>query len=525
MGPARIHVTKVIVADEKSARAWGHCTVRGCKATMTCRIGWQPDHAIFTCFKLKEHHHPVHLGCNRREAIDLAASVSHNPPLRASAELLGRMPAIRPSDQPTDSEHRNARRRFLKKQPVRTVATRDGALAWQQRLAERVAFNAQQMQDGFLFYHLSAQEASWLPVQATRLVSKLTIPVGSCVFMSRHMVEATRAYVGAGGVKSLKQGVLLGDFSWKCCYSGYAMGLWAQASQHSYSAGTSSQHLPKSEAIPAAHQWAPKESIPAVALGLITMISVYLRVWNIDLTAWFSAVILDGHAAGQATVEMVLPGTLLGRDLAHQERNIIKNFSGADVTRSKRRSRLPKPRKQESTDGIHLADALAESSSAKCDEGDAPTGSVSAVCSQGTTPSEPARQDRPPSGGQLPASIQAAYAKANLQFVSTCCPTPVLESMAIETIIGMDITMGRDDLALYWQNFLAKKDPDTGLWQTLCSSNLMSGHVPGYTPSSCFQAEERTNRSLKEGIPRNAHKTSVDQATEFLQASSPLGVF
>ena len=97
--------------------------------------------------------------------------------------------------------------------------------------------------------------------------------------------------------------------------------------------------------------------------------------------------------------------------------------------------------------------------------------------------------------------------------------------MAIETIIGMDITMGRDDLALYWQNFLAKKDPDTGLWQTLCSSNLMSGHVPGYTPSSCFQAEERTNRSLKEGIPRNAHKTSVDQATEFLQASSPLGVF
>ena len=195
------------------------------------------------------------------------------------------------------------------------------------------------------------------------------------------------------------------------------------------------------------------------------------------------------------------------------------------MTRSKRRSRLPKPRKQESTGGIHLADALAGSSSAKCDEGDAPAGSASAVCSQGTTSSEPARQDRPPSGGQLPASIQAAYAKANLQFVSTCCPTPVLESMAIETIVGMDITMGRDDLALYWQNFLAKKDPDTGLWQTLCSSNLMSGHVPGYTPSSCFQAEERTNRSLKEGIPRNAHKTSVDQATEFLQASSPLGVF
>ena len=171
MGPARIHVTKVIEADEKSARAWGHCTVRGCKATMTCRIGWQPDHAIFTCFKLKEHHHPVHLGCNRREAIDLAASLSHNPPLRASAELLGRiLQYVHLINRLTQSTETPAGV-FLEKQPVRTVATRDGA------------------------------------------------------------------------------------------YSGYAMGLWAQASMHSYSAGSSSQHLPKIESIPMAHQWNPKESV------------------------------------------------------------------------------------------------------------------------------------------------------------------------------------------------------------------------------------------------------------------------
>ena len=89
------------------------------------------------------------------------------------------------------------------------------------------------MRDGFLFYELSAKDAEWLPVKATRLVSELKIPVGSCVFMSRYMVEATRAYVGAGGVKSLEQGVLLGDFSWKFCCNGYAVGLWAQAAQHS----------------------------------------------------------------------------------------------------------------------------------------------------------------------------------------------------------------------------------------------------------------------------------------------------
>ena len=161
------------------------------------------------------------------------------------------------------------------------------------------------MRDGFLFYHLNAQDADWLPVKATELIADWKIPVGSCVCMSRHMVEATRAFVKAGGVKSLKQGVLLGDFSWKCCYSGYAMGLWAQASMHSYSAGSSSQHLPKIESIPMAHQWNPKESIQTVALGLITMISVYKNVWDIDLSKWFSAVILDDHAAEQASIEII----------------------------------------------------------------------------------------------------------------------------------------------------------------------------------------------------------------------------
>ena len=337
------------------------------------------------------------------------------------------------------------------------------------------------------------------------------------------MVEATRAFVGAGGVKSLKQGVLLGDFSWKCCYSGYAMGLWAQASMHSYSAGSSSQHLPKIESIPMAHQWNPKESIQTVALGLITMISVYKNVWTSELSKWFSAVILDDHAAEQASIEMILPHTLLGQPLAHLEQDIINKISGADVTRSKRRGHRRKHRQQQSTGRQHLTDALPASTSAIRNQSDAPAGSTSAVCIQDNTSSKPAEQDGPPSTDQSPASIQAAYAKANLQFVSLCCPTPVLESISIETIIGMEMTLGREDLAMYWQNSLAKHDAKTGLWQTLCSSNLMSGHLPGYTPSSCFQPDERTNHSWKEGIPRNAHNTSVDQVTESLQESSPLG--
>ena len=177
----------------------------------------------------------------------------------------------------------------MSKQLVRRVAIFDGVLAWQQRIADIAAFNSQQMSDGFLFFPLRMDDSDWLPCLVLRKLPQVTVPIGSCVFMSRHVVKATRAYIAAGGVRSLNEGVLLMDFSWIFCWNVYALGVWSHAAQHSYSAGSTSQHLPRSEAIPAALQWAPKENIPAVAIGMITMISVYLYVFNIDLTKWFSA--------------------------------------------------------------------------------------------------------------------------------------------------------------------------------------------------------------------------------------------
>ena len=100
----------------------------------------------------------------------------------------------------------------------------------------------------------------------------------SYVFMSRCMVEATAAYIAAGGVRSSKQGVLLGNFTWMLSYSDYVTGFWAHASQHSYSAGKSAQHLPKSQAIPAAYQCAPRNNVHVAAFGLITMVSVYKNI-------------------------------------------------------------------------------------------------------------------------------------------------------------------------------------------------------------------------------------------------------
>ena len=56
--------------------------------------------------------------------------------------------------------------------------------------------------------------------------------------------------------------------------------------QHAFTLGTSSHNFPQKEAIPAANQWTPKENIPAMVLGLVKLMSVYLKVINIDCNTW-----------------------------------------------------------------------------------------------------------------------------------------------------------------------------------------------------------------------------------------------
>ncbi len=72
----------------------------------------EADQVVITCFRkmsttTKSSLDPT--GVNKQKVAD---TVAYNPPLRASAALLGRMPALRPCDQPFDKEHRRARRSF-----------------------------------------------------------------------------------------------------------------------------------------------------------------------------------------------------------------------------------------------------------------------------------------------------------------------------------------------------------------------------------------------------------------------------
>ena len=129
-------------------------------------------------------------------------------------------------------------------------------------------------------------------------------------------------------------------------------------------------------------------------------------------------------------------------------------------------------------------------------------------------------QDKSFCCAQASSSVKSACAKAHLQLVSLCCPTTLLESEVIVAILGYYVGIGLSDIAESWNSHWVRRNENTGLWSSLCSSNLMCGLIPGYMPSSCFHAEERTYRMLMEGIPSSSHKTSADHVTDCLQESS-----
>ena len=146
----RTHITSMIVDDEKSDQLCGHCTTPECQARVSCELSWQQDDVLISCFRKNVYHHQVLQRFDRRPAQDVAATVFHNFPLRASATLLGHKPALYQCDQPTDKEHQQARWRVMQKQFVCKFTTSGGAFAWQECFAESVAFNSQQMCEEFM---------------------------------------------------------------------------------------------------------------------------------------------------------------------------------------------------------------------------------------------------------------------------------------------------------------------------------------------------------------------------------------
>ena len=85
----RTHITSIIVDDEKSDQLCGHCTTPECQARVSCELSWQQDDVLISCFRKNVYHHQVLQRFDRRPAQDVAATVFHNFPLRASATLLG----------------------------------------------------------------------------------------------------------------------------------------------------------------------------------------------------------------------------------------------------------------------------------------------------------------------------------------------------------------------------------------------------------------------------------------------------
>ena len=83
-------------------------------------------------------------------------------------------------------------------------------------------------------------------------------------------------------------------------------------------------------------------------------------------------------------------------------------------------------------------------------------------------------QKRSLAGEQASATVQAEYAQANLRVISQCYPTPVLGTIAIESVIAHDLAKGLDQQALHWTKELAPLNKAAGLWRSVGSSSAMT---------------------------------------------------
>ena len=66
----------------------------------------------------------------------------------------------------------------------------------------------------------------------------------------------------------------------------------------------------------------------------------------------------------------------------------------------------------------------------------------STTSGQGRRPEKPQVQRRALANKRASATVQAGNAEANLRFMSQCYPTPVLERIAIQSVIAQDLDEG-----------------------------------------------------------------------------------
>ena len=77
-------------------------------------------------------------------------------------------------------------------------------------------------------------------------------------------------------------------------------------------------------------------------------------------------------------------------------------------------------------------------------------GSTSGSLHQAEARAGQSLQDKSLCCAQASIPVQTAYAKAHLQFVSLCCPTTLLESVVIRSVIRYYVATGLHNMTLSW---------------------------------------------------------------------------
>ena len=80
----------------------------------------------------------------------------------------------------------------MNQQRVRSVAIFDGVVTSHERITESADSNKRKINNIYLLLPLGMDGADWLPCLVLKKLQQLTVTIGSYMFMSRPMIEATR---------------------------------------------------------------------------------------------------------------------------------------------------------------------------------------------------------------------------------------------------------------------------------------------------------------------------------------------
>ena len=296
-------VQNITVVDEESATAFVYCTVHCDCLHWRVKVakGDAPGGSLVRVDKAGTASDvPRVVRGETVEKRDFARTMAHQRPTQSFTQLVE---DGTPSGAcPKYGTMRKQREGYLHRQAGTMYRTTKASGVWRLWLEELQRNNRPWRTIAVTdWVHIKAAgpvDDSWLPAAALRACG--TVCEGASVFLNKAMVEFVRRVVAAGGIASTGKGALVMDLSFKLNAAGFGLACVGLPAKYL------DRGLWRTQCLPAAFGWGPKDDAPTWISIMVTVFDFY-RQLGIDLRAWVKWLFWDETKGGRRAQELLCP--------------------------------------------------------------------------------------------------------------------------------------------------------------------------------------------------------------------------